>query len=218
MPFNGWDQKQQRNRMTFDCSAPFIVQHHLPLNPIGRTGITGRGLLPSWGPNHAVDPIVTRVKRGTGSQKILEWIAIQRDDTGEWSIPGGMIRDGEAEFINGEVLIKTSCLMRIITSKLLTNQGDPEGAAALKVKLAKLFKYTKNDIIYQGPADDARNTDNAWMETTAIDFHDSEGVLEDLDQHGTGIACWAELRDQDLFGSHRYFLQQIAKKYDAQWV
>ena len=44
---------------------------------------------------------------------------------------------------------KTSCLMRIITSKLLTNQGDPEGAAALKVKLAKLFKYTKNDIIYQ---------------------------------------------------------------------
>ena len=48
----------------------------------------------------------TDKKRGTGSQKILEWIAIQRDDTGEWSIPGGMIRDGEAEFVNGEVLIK----------------------------------------------------------------------------------------------------------------
>ena len=72
MPFNGWDQKQQRNRMTFDKNAPFIVQHHLPLNPIGRTGITGRGLLPSWGPNHAVDPIVTRVKvRGFNCYKSL---------------------------------------------------------------------------------------------------------------------------------------------------
>ena len=110
LPFNGWDEKRKRNRMTFDTSAPFRVTDRRPLNPIGRTGISGRGLLPSWGPNHAgfrqnqflflmlflVDPIVTRVKRGPGNQKILEWIAIQRDDTGEWSIPGGMIRDGEA--------------------------------------------------------------------------------------------------------------------------
>ncbi|CAH8481882.1 unnamed protein product [Dicrocoelium dendriticum] len=32
----------------------------LPLNPRGRTGITGRGELGRWGPNHAADPIVTR--------------------------------------------------------------------------------------------------------------------------------------------------------------
>ena len=31
-----------------------------PRNPIGRTGITGRGQLGKWGPNHAADPIVTR--------------------------------------------------------------------------------------------------------------------------------------------------------------
>ena len=29
-------------------------------NPIGRTGMIGRGLLGRWGPNHAADPIVTR--------------------------------------------------------------------------------------------------------------------------------------------------------------
>uniref|UniRef100_A0A493TA46 Uncharacterized protein n=1 Tax=Anas platyrhynchos platyrhynchos TaxID=8840 RepID=A0A493TA46_ANAPP len=29
-------------------------------NPAGRTGLTGRGLLGRWGPNHAADPIVTR--------------------------------------------------------------------------------------------------------------------------------------------------------------
>ena len=31
-----------------------------PLNPIGRTGISGRGYLEKWGPNHTVNPIVTR--------------------------------------------------------------------------------------------------------------------------------------------------------------
>lgn len=29
-------------------------------NPRGRTGLSGRGLLGRWGPNHAADPIVTR--------------------------------------------------------------------------------------------------------------------------------------------------------------
>lgn len=33
---------------------------HLPLNPVGRTGISGRGLLGRYGPNHAADPIVAR--------------------------------------------------------------------------------------------------------------------------------------------------------------
>ena len=30
-------------------------------NPVGRTGMIGRGLLGRWGPNHAADPIVTRL-------------------------------------------------------------------------------------------------------------------------------------------------------------
>ena len=48
-----------------------------PLNPNGRTGIRGRGLLGRWGPNHAADPLVTRMHNGK-----LEFIAIQRRDTG----------------------------------------------------------------------------------------------------------------------------------------
>ena len=40
-----------------------VKYSHLTLlvrNPIGRTGMAGRGLLGKWGPNHAADPIVTR--------------------------------------------------------------------------------------------------------------------------------------------------------------
>ena len=36
------------------------VKDNVPVNPVGRTGISGRGLLGKWGPNHAADPVVTR--------------------------------------------------------------------------------------------------------------------------------------------------------------
>lgn len=49
-----------------------------PLNPLGRTGISGRGILGRFGPNHAADPIVSRIKDGR-----LQFVAIKRKDTGE---------------------------------------------------------------------------------------------------------------------------------------
>ena len=63
-----------------------------PLNPVGRTGLAGRGLLGKWGANHAADPIVTRFHPQTGQ---LQVVAIQRKDTGQWAIPGGMVDPGE---------------------------------------------------------------------------------------------------------------------------
>ena len=75
-----------------------------PLNIRGRTGISGRGVLGKWGPNHAADPIVTRWKRDEAGEMIkneesgknvLEFVSIQRKDSGEWAIPGGMVDPGE---------------------------------------------------------------------------------------------------------------------------
>ena len=41
--------------------GPYLVSGEgRPLNPGGRTGLAGRGVLGRWGPNHAADPIVTR--------------------------------------------------------------------------------------------------------------------------------------------------------------
>ena len=75
-----------------------------PLNIRGRTGLTGRGVLGKWGPNHAADPVVTRWRRletgdikvdETSGRPILEFVCIQRRDTGVWTIPGGMVDPGE---------------------------------------------------------------------------------------------------------------------------
>jgi len=59
-----------------------------PLNPLGRTGLTGRGLLGKWGPNHAADPIVTRWEPLTGHLQVL---AILRKDAHEWALPGCIV-------------------------------------------------------------------------------------------------------------------------------
>ena len=64
----------------------------MPCNPVGRTGLCGRGLLGKWGANHAADPIVTWYHQDSGK---LQMVAVQRKDTGQWAIPGGMVDDGE---------------------------------------------------------------------------------------------------------------------------
>ena len=75
-----------------------------PLNIQGRTGLSGRGVLGKWGPNHAADPIVTRWRRNQAGEiikneetgkNVLEFVSIQRKDSGEWAIPGGMVDPGE---------------------------------------------------------------------------------------------------------------------------
>lgn len=38
--------------------------------------------------------------------------------------------------------------------------------------------WTKGTEIYKGYVDDPRNTDNSWMETVAVNFHDDSGLLD----------------------------------------
>lgn len=46
----------------------YTIENNFPLNPIGRTGIQGRGVLGRWGPNHAADPIITRWKHDSSEK------------------------------------------------------------------------------------------------------------------------------------------------------
>jgi ADP-ribose pyrophosphatase len=154
-----------------------------PLNPRGRTGLKGRGLLGKWGPNFAADPIVTRVNPET---KKVEALLIKRADSGEWAIPGGMVDTGEK-----------------VSATLSRELGEETGAKLL---------FEDADIIYKGYVDDPRNTDNAWMETTASHLH-IEGERElnlkaDSDAVNTK---WVELTERNLsnlYASHGDFLRR----------
>lgn len=200
--------------------------YNLPLNPIGRTGLTGRGLLWRWGPNHAADPIVTRWKRKDNDPKndiicdnktnksILEFVAIERKDGGGWAIPGGMVDPGEQ-------ISRT--LKREFGEETMDTYGikDENEKKKVQAQLDNFFK-TGGVEIYKGYCDDPRNTDNAWMETVAFNFHDKDGDIVGKFNLKAGDDAakvkWMEInKDLKLYASHNAFIQSVVKLHDAHW-
>ena len=58
LPFNSHDVESNVNRIS--CSGRYDIVDLVPLNPKGRTGLRGRGVLPHWGPNHIALLVITR--------------------------------------------------------------------------------------------------------------------------------------------------------------
>lgn len=56
--FNKFDEKAKISRVSLQ--GKYKVVNGLPLNPVGRTGIIGRGLFGRWGPNIGFNALVTR--------------------------------------------------------------------------------------------------------------------------------------------------------------
>ena len=77
-----------------DCPVSQVARYDSKraryLFPGGRTGVSGRGLLGRWGPNHAADPIVTRYHEG----KLQVVLVLRNDGSGELAFPGGMVDPG----------------------------------------------------------------------------------------------------------------------------
>ncbi|KAJ8250914.1 hypothetical protein GJAV_G00214700 [Gymnothorax javanicus] len=153
----------------------YKVEKGKPLNPCGRTGLSGRGLLGRWGPNHAADPIVTRWKQDSAGQRVLnprsklpvlQFISIKRRDCGEWAIPGGMVDAGE---------VVSLTLQREFSEEALNSlKASPKEKEKLQERINRLFKSPGLQV-YKGYVDDPRNTDNSWIETVAVNFHDETG-------------------------------------------
>uniref|UniRef100_A0A4X1V147 ADP-ribose pyrophosphatase, mitochondrial n=1 Tax=Sus scrofa TaxID=9823 RepID=A0A4X1V147_PIG len=157
----------------------YKVKNGRPRNPVGQTGLVGRGLLGPWGPNHAADPILTRWKKdGKGNKvthpvsgrNILQFVAIKRKDCGDWAIPGGMVDPGEK--------ISTT-LKREFGEEAMNSLQKPRAEIqALEKQLHKLFSQ-EHFAVYKGYVDDPWNMDNAWIETEAVNYHDETGEVMD---------------------------------------
>ncbi len=116
-----------------------------PLNPRGRTGIAGRGLLGLWGANLAVAPVVVRRSSLTGG---LEVLLGSEDDGVNPEIPKGFLLPGEAPDAGLGRVLETDMSWSPTTSWEVVNEG-----------------YTY----------DPRQTDHAWVETRAsLAFLDDE--------------------------------------------
>ncbi|XP_017876910.1 ADP-ribose pyrophosphatase, mitochondrial [Ceratina calcarata] len=216
--WNSLDGKINRRSFVGDY---VINEAGYPLNPIGRTGIAKRGLLGRWGPNHAADPIVTRWKRDAQGvieknedtkRPILQFVAIKRRDTGAWAIPGGMVDPGETV---------SATLKREFMEEAMSSLGqDKEERNKLEKSMKEFFE--KGDEIYKGYVDDPRNTDNAWMETVALNFHDDDhsvfGNIMLVAGDDASKAKWMDIDNRlNLYASHAEFIRKIVEKYGAHW-
>uniref|UniRef100_UPI0031F5DB14 TRPM2 chanzyme n=1 Tax=Salpingoeca rosetta (strain ATCC 50818 / BSB-021) TaxID=946362 RepID=UPI0031F5DB14 len=188
-----------------------------PINPWGRTGMTGRGLLGKWGVNQAADTVVTRWKRSPdGSilerdgKKVLEFVAIQRQDNKMWAIPGGFVDNGEdVALTSGREFMEEALGMG--TSADLMSAESKDSLAAL---------FSSGTIVARIYCEDPRNTDNAWVETTCVNFHDESGrhaarlKLQGGDdaEHARWMMVHGGL---NLFASHRTLLQHVTSALNA---
>ena len=162
---------------------------NLPLNPCGRTGIAGRGLLGKWGPNHAADPVITRYDPATGD---LEVLLIKRDG-GEWAIPGGMVDATDPNI-----------------SAAAARELEEETGSKVSMGDAK--------EIYRGIVRDPRNTDNSWMETVVLHKHLSNELslmaAQNLQAHDAQEikkirwTKWNDPRMSQLYASHTDFINK----------
>ena len=70
--------------------------------------------------------------------------------------------------------------------------------------------------------DDPRNTDNAWIETIAYNFHDESGaVVGNLKFEAgddAGKVKWLDLnREVQLYANHKKIVQNVIDKLKADW-
>lgn len=215
------------NRMSH--IGTYKIVNNLPLNPFGRTGIKGRGMLGRFGPNHAADPIVSTWKRNQKNEimkheqskkPILMILCIKRGDTEEIALPGGMVDPGEQV----SVTLKREFIEEALNGKM--KEEDLEEF------------FSGGEEIYDGYVDDPRNTDNgkdflfsilflflklfilAWMETVAVNFHDEDGrflskLKFEAGDDAIGIH-WIEVdKDVKLYASHSRMIQATAELRNA---
>lgn len=76
--------------------------------------------------------------------------------------------------------------------------------------------------IYRGYVDDPRNTDNAWMETVAVNFHDekNESVARinlTAGDDAVGVQ-WTDVdSSMNLYASHKQLIETVAHLMNAHW-
>lgn len=175
----------------------FDATRGLYLNPKGKTGMTGRGILGRYGPNHAADVIVTRLHAGKFQALLVEKKLEGGATAFAW--PAGMVEAGES--------------VPVALRRELTEEAVAEGDA-----VEQLFRECRECVIYAGHVDDWRNTDVAWMETNAVHYHATEAVGDALelkvrDTDEIQRSMWVDMElVTEMYASHLDWLR-IAKRH-----
>jgi hypothetical protein len=156
-----------------------------------------------------------------------------------WALPGKFVTDdldtsvlrtvAEGARLAGELPSSESPLesdqARLIVRQIFELEGIPSGKEAeVQDLFDELFKKASQNMIYRGYCDDPRNTDTAWVETSAWHVHcpselagDLTAFYEDASQEVTWMNIivngdrlefeGADGVKYDLFASHRELIE-----------
>ncbi|XP_072300499.1 transient receptor potential cation channel subfamily M member 2 [Eucyclogobius newberryi] len=172
-------------------------------NPEGRTGLRGRGVLPHLGPNCSLDLILTRWRDNAYSE--LEFLVLRDEHHKSLVFPGG-----EVDSAGGlpQIIIKT--LGKKVCQKISEVLSDRN----------KVFE------VYKGYVDDSRNTDDAWLETTAVNLHLDRDcpLLADINrmvtknQHSVQSLEWREVSGRtSLSSDQKDLLKRVAQLHSSKF-
>ena len=136
-------------------------------------------------------------------------VAILRADVQRWALPGGMVEAGQG----------ISATIRRDFEAEVGDHDDPEEKATMSRLLDALFAGIDDDeglgghhhlvsrrlaprLVYRGYVDDPRNTDNAWIETSACLFHCTEELgatltLKPKEGGGSDAAEWINVSEDE---------------------
>jgi ADP-ribose pyrophosphatase len=151
----GWaDPEDPDEELLAQRPARFRDDRGRPLNPRGRTGIAGRGLLGLWGANASVMAVVLRTSEVTGD---LEVLLGTREEGARVELPQGF---------------------------LLLDEDPQEGLARVLRTDTGWEPDAPADLVSEGYAYDARQTDHAWVEVRAFVVDAEEGGAPDVLEPG----------------------------------
>ena len=175
-------------------------------NPWGQTGVSGRGLLGCWGPNHAADNIVTREVK----DKVVEVLLVRKNvgDSSTFAFPAGMVEPGQTV---------SQTLKAELIQEAVKDDSDSQESF-----VNRLFSpECDRGSVYKGQVDDYRNTDHAWMVTTAQWFHATKEVGEGLcvavaDKDEIASAAWYKIDDvTKMYASHMDWLNLVKARLES---
>jgi ADP-ribose pyrophosphatase len=140
----GWADPEDFNKAVDDVAAGSSRHRDdkgRPLNPRGRTGIAGRGLLGRWGVNPSAGAVV--VRRGDEANR-FDILVGKREGASAVALPKGFLRAGE----------EAECAARRI----------------LELETGWSAEDKHGDEILEGFFYDPRQTDHAWVEMRTFLF------------------------------------------------
>lgn len=184
-------RREKGELLSYVSELRFDPKSGRPLNPIGRTGIAGRGVLGKHGANFAVDPIV--IYHDSEDQSL--YLLVIKRRSGAWALPGGMVDKGEDN---------TDAMFR----ELFEETNIPR----ISVERNRVKGW--GETVY---SDDPRSTDNAWIETTPslilLDKKSAKNLPIKAGDDAMDVK-WMEINEESLrslYASHAFVVVEALK-------